>query len=282
MPAAGGFSYSFNPCIPFDEGKACKNVAGCQIDAVGRVDYDIGAADKVTFSFDNKNNYLIGTYESADRVRHSIVNYICDPTVDPPKTSVAGEVQSATYSFSIVSKYACPTYVPPKVNCTQLDQCSCRFDDGRGTVDLSGIAMHGTPLISDVKAGLYYYSFNPCFPFTEGTCQGVAGCQLENSSKSDIYTDIAAVSSVDLSFDGSNIVGNYTSADGSRNTIVTYVCDATVEKPIAIVNGEPCERTYAFTIVSKDICPKEPTVTTEASADETLYFWHNRIAHGNK
>ena len=28
--------------------------------------------------------------------------------------------------------------------------------------------------ISDVKSGLYYYSFNPCFPFNEGDCKGVA------------------------------------------------------------------------------------------------------------
>ena len=227
------------------------------------------------FSFDNRNNYLVGTYESGDGTRTSIVKYICDPSVDPPQASVAGAMQPsiATYYFSIVSKYACPSSAPPQVNCTQLDQCSCRFDDGRGLVDLSALAKHGTPFISAVKAGLYYYSFNPCFSFNEGTCQGVAGCQLENNSKSDIYIEIAAAFPVDLSYDGSNIVGNYTSSDGSRITIVTYVCDPAVDKPIAIVNGELCLRTYGFTIVSKDICPKkEPSVLNEASTNETLTF----------
>ena len=65
-------------------------------------------------------------------------------------------------------------------------------------------------------------------------------------------TDIAAASSVELSYDGSNIMGN----DGSRNTIVTYVCNPAAEQPISIVNGEPRDKTYAFTRVSKDICPK--------------------------
>ena len=225
------------------------------------------------FSFDNKNNYLVGTYESGDGTRKSIVNYICDPSLDPPQASVAGEMQPPTYYFSIVSKYACPSSAPPQVNCTQLDQCSCRFNNGRGLVDLSAIAKHGTPLISGVKAGLYYYSFNPCFSFNEGTCQGVAGCQLENNSKSGIYIEIAAAFPVDLSYDGSNIVGNYTSSDGSRITIVTYVCDPAVDKPIAIVNGELCIGTYGFTIVSKDICPqKEQSVSNVASTNETLTY----------
>ena len=62
-------------------------------------------------------------------------------------------------------------------------------------------------------------------------------------------TDISAASSVELSYDGSNIKGN----DGSRNTIVTYVCNPAAEQPIGIVNGESCDKTYRFTIVSKDI-----------------------------
>ena len=207
----------------------------------------------------------MGTYEAGDGARKSIVKYICDPSIDPPHTSVRGEKELATYYFSIVLKYACASSAPtPQANCTQLDQCSCRFDDGRGLVDLTELGKHGTPLISDEKAGVFYYSFNPCFSFYEGTCQEVAGCQLENTTG---YIDIAAAFPVSLIYDGSNIVGNYTSSDGSRNTIVTFVCDQAIDTPITIVNGEVCLKTYGFTIVSKDICQKkEPFHSSNVSA----------------
>ena len=107
-----GYIYSFNPCVPFNEGTSCNNVTGCQRDTTSGSAYDIGTADKVKFYFDNKNNYLVGTYESDQGTRKSIVNYICDPSVDPPKASVAGEMQPSTYYFSITSKYACSSPAP--------------------------------------------------------------------------------------------------------------------------------------------------------------------------
>ena len=217
------------------------------------------------FSFDETNNYLVGTYNSSDTDRSSIVNYICDPSVDTPQASVQGEIEPLTYHFSIVSKYACPNAAPIKVNCSQLDQCSCRFDDGRGIVDLTGLGKHGTPFIFDVQVEHYYYSFNPCFSFTEGTCQNVAGCQIEKNSS--IYIDIAAAFPMSLSYDGNNVVGYYTSGDGSRNTIVTYVCNLAVDQPIVIVHGEICISKYVFTIVSKELCPKnETTASSDVSA----------------
>lgn len=212
----------------------------------------------MNFSLDNTTNHLVGTYKSGDGKRSSIVQYICDQRVDPPQTSVQGEVETLTYHFSIKSKYACPSSVPVQAKCIQIDQCSCKFDDGRGVVDLTQIAKHGEPLILDVQAGPYYYSFNPCFSFNEGTCLDVAGCQFENNSG--IYINIGNAFPMTLSYDGRNIIGNYASSDGSRNTIVTYVCDPTVEEPIAIVNGELWFAKYSFTIISRDICPNNQTI----------------------
>ena len=250
------FNYSFNPCIPFTEG-TCENVAGCQIDTTTKVGFDIGAAAQVNFSLDSVTNHLVGTYKSGDHKRSSVVQYICDPRIDPPQASVQGEIEPLTYHFSIKSTYACASSVPVTAKCIQIDQCSCRFDDGRGTVDLTTIAKHGVPLIMDAQAGPYYYSFNPCFSFNEGTCLDVAGCQYENISG--IYIDIAAAFPMTLSYDGTNIVGNYASSDGARKTIVTYVCDPTVNTTIAIANGELWFAKYSFTIISKDICPKNTT-----------------------
>ena len=223
----------------------------------------------------------MGTYHSSDTSRISIVHFICDPSVDTPDASVQGEIEPLTYHFSIRSKYACLRAAPVKVNCTQLDQCSCRFDDGSGIVDLTGLGKHGRPLISDVQVEHYFYSFNPCFSFDEGTCHEVAGCQLEKDSG--IYIDIGAAFPITLRYDGSNVIGSYTSSDGLRSTIVTYVCNLSVDDPIFIAHGEIYTAKYAFSIVSKEICPKKETVamsdigTAVAGAVGPL-FWPSMLS----
>lgn len=138
-------------------------------------------------------------------------------------------------------------------NCTKLDSCSCRFNDGSGIVDLSRVAKHGTPLILDTVVGRYHYSFNPCFPFNEGTaanCQNVAGCQIDKVRK--IWYEIADPNNVTFVYDGTNVVATYQSSN-ERSSKVTYVCEPSTDPPIIVVQGELCLTVYVSIKLTNDV-----------------------------
>lgn len=141
-------------------------------------------------------------------------------------------------------------------SCTQDGLCKCKFDDGSGTVDLSPIGRNdGTPLMQDQFApDTYAYSFNPCYPFTEGTCVNAAACQYD--SNNNVYYNIGDSSKVTLSYDGLNVIGEYMSDDGARSSKVTFQCDPNVDPPTDTANGETSTTVYEFTIVSKYACPQ--------------------------
>ncbi|XP_045169913.1 cation-dependent mannose-6-phosphate receptor-like [Mercenaria mercenaria] len=139
-------------------------------------------------------------------------------------------------------------------SCVQDGQCKCTFDDGSGTVDLSPIGRQdGTPLMQDQFApDNYAYSFNPCYPFTEGTCVNAAACQYDSANN--IYYNIGDSSKVTLSFDGLNIVGTYESDDGARSSTVTFQCDPNADPPTDTALGETSTTIYGFTVASKYAC----------------------------
>ncbi|XP_045170384.2 uncharacterized protein LOC123532858 [Mercenaria mercenaria] len=147
-------------------------------------------------------------------------------------------------------------------NCKQDGQCKCTFDDGSGTVDLSLIGRQdGTPLMQDQFApDNYAYSFNPCYPFTEGTCVNAAACQYDSANN--IYYNIGDSSKVTLSYDGMNVVGTYESDDGARSSTVTFQCDPNANPPTTTALGETSTTVYGFTVTSKYACPSsQPTPT---------------------
>lgn len=141
-------------------------------------------------------------------------------------------------------------------SCNQDGNCKCTFDDGSGTVDLSPIGRQdGTPLMQDQFApDNYAYSFNPCYPFTEGTCVNAAACQYD--SNNNIYYNIGDSSKVTLSFDGLNIIGTYVADDGARSSTVTFQCDPNTDPPTDTAQGETSTTVYGFTVVSKYACPQ--------------------------
>ncbi|XP_060554170.1 uncharacterized protein LOC132715200 isoform X1 [Ruditapes philippinarum] len=154
------------------------------------------------------------------------------------------------------------------VGCEQEGVCACVFENG-SRIDLSELGSNtGVPLMKDLKGdGDYMYSFNPCFPFNEGTCLNVAGCQ---TSDFDLFYAIGDASSGLLTFNISSgyLVGRYTSTDelgDSRTSYVSFICDATAETPKLEAFGETSLRTYTFAITSKHACvvhkptPPKPT-----------------------
>ncbi|XP_045169935.2 uncharacterized protein LOC123532543 [Mercenaria mercenaria] len=147
-------------------------------------------------------------------------------------------------------------------SCIQDGQCKCRFDDGSGTVDLTQIGRQdGTPLMQDQFApDNYAYSFNPCYPFTEGTCVNAAACQYDSSNN--IYYNIGDSSKVTLSYDGTNVIGTYVSDDRARSSTVTFQCDPNADPPTDTAAGEVSTGTYAFTVTSKYACPSSLSTST--------------------
>lgn len=157
-------------------------------------------------------------------------------------------------------------------NCVKNDQCSCTFDDGSGVVDLSALGKKsGDPLIKDEPAKDYYkYSFNPCYPFSEWNCENAAGCQI--SELGGIAYNIGDAKKVAFSFDGTDVIGTYSSENGLRASIVKYKCDPSVDPPKYSISGEtsPGSMKYGFTITSRAACPGGAGAAGSISAGSIL------------
>lgn len=142
-------------------------------------------------------------------------------------------------------------------SCKQDGVCKCTFDDGSGTIDLSPLGKQdGTALIQDQfpQGSSYAYSFNPCYPFTEGTCVNAAGCQVDATGN--VYYNIGDAGKVTLAYDGTNLIGTYTADDGARTSKVTYKCDPNADPSQDVAVGETQQQLYEFTITSKYCCPQ--------------------------
>ncbi|CAH1259073.1 Hypp2144 [Branchiostoma lanceolatum] len=62
-------------------------------------------------------------------------------------------------------------------SCVKTGPCSCRMDDGSGVIDLRPL-VDGSPTYKDIKSSYipdsWVYSYNPCVPFSEGSCKNVS------------------------------------------------------------------------------------------------------------
>lgn len=140
--------------------------------------------------------------------------------------------------------------------CVTESPCKCTFDDNSGTVDLTSIGnTDGSALAQNVAArDGFMYSFNPCYPFSEGTCTAAAACQIDGRKW--VYFNIGDSSSVAFSYDGSNVIATYIAPDKVRKSVVTYICDRSATTPQISVFGETAFTTYGFNVTSRAVCPK--------------------------
>ncbi|XP_046350036.2 uncharacterized protein LOC124131017 isoform X1 [Haliotis rufescens] len=138
--------------------------------------------------------------------------------------------------------------------CQKITSCSCR--DSKGLIDLTPLAKtDGTAAFTDLldPKGYFKYSWNPCNPFTEGTCIGVAGCQQDTNTG-----DFASVGKQDKAqfindvTDGLQI--QYT--DGAKTLYVTLKCDKKVTGKLDVTGEKPARsQQYYLTLHSKHACP---------------------------
>ncbi|XP_052238476.1 uncharacterized protein LOC127849766 [Dreissena polymorpha] len=70
-------------------------------------------------------------------------------------------------------------------DCIGQGQCSCQYSDGRGVYLNSLGHADGTPAFKDIQGDDgSVYSYNPCYPFSEGGCAQVAACETNTIDQS--------------------------------------------------------------------------------------------------
>ncbi|KAL4222887.1 hypothetical protein ACF0H5_018927 [Mactra antiquata] len=129
-------------------------------------------------------------------------------------------------------------------------------------IDLSSLATgDGSALFLDHVSSTdsYWYSYNPCGAFTDGSCVNVAACQYDPYYY--IFYDIGVPDKVTFDYDGLNVVAKYESSDGTRKSLVTLVCNPDMSIPTIEVLGETSITEYSFTLTSAAAC----TVPSEYS-----------------
>ncbi|XP_045169645.2 uncharacterized protein LOC123532304 [Mercenaria mercenaria] len=142
-------------------------------------------------------------------------------------------------------------------DCLKINSCSCSFDDGSGSVDLTSLGnTDGTPRFRDVfySDEGYYYSYNPCGGFTEGDCNAAAAC-ISNQDKSE-QQQIGDASSAAFKYDGSEVVAAYTSGAGVlRLTEVKLICDPKACVPVFEPQGEQAAGQFGMKLTTICACP---------------------------
>ncbi|CAG5132397.1 unnamed protein product, partial [Candidula unifasciata] len=77
-------------------------------------------------------------------------------------------------TLAVISLILSVTLQAIALSCIQIDECSCKFDDVEGAVISLRPLLNSTmvpPLFKDHQAtDGSFYSYNPCYTFSEGNC----------------------------------------------------------------------------------------------------------------
>ncbi|XP_077979001.1 uncharacterized protein LOC144434424 [Glandiceps talaboti] len=151
-------------------------------------------------------------------------------------------------------------------DCKQINSCTCQLDDGT-EINLKPIAKNdGTARFLDVKgqesANSYYYSYNPCFDFTEsGDCSKVGVCQKNQDASPALYYDLGDQTSATFKQSGNDIIleykGSGTADPTLRTSQVRLLCANAGSTDTLIAYGETYIGSviYTFDLVSTHCCP---------------------------
>ncbi|KAH9505067.1 hypothetical protein Btru_061616 [Bulinus truncatus] len=132
--------------------------------------------------------------------------------------------------------------------CQKVDSCRCTYSDSH--IDLTPIVNSVSPPRFKDMYDQYYnkrFSYNPCFSFTENSCNNVAVCMIDYSTYRSIGTQDTA--SFNTSQNDVSII--YQSKDG-RTSRVRLVCSNDVTS--LEVYGESPTNVYNFVLKSPYCC----------------------------
>ncbi|CAF2639260.1 unnamed protein product [Rotaria sp. Silwood2] len=137
----------------------------------------------------------------------------------------------------------------------ELTKNDCTYKDGRfGRINLSQVGLkHGIPAFRYIHKDDFYYSYNPCYAFSEeSTCINVAICQTYKDESMSVILGYNSIVTWSISMDGKATLV-YSTDD--RQTIVNLVCSQELDQ--LIINGEYEHKHYNLTLSSKCACWNE-------------------------
>ncbi|CAF3690158.1 unnamed protein product [Rotaria sp. Silwood1] len=136
-----------------------------------------------------------------------------------------------------------------------LTKNDCTYKDGRfGSINLSQVGLkHGIPAFRHIHKDDFYYSYNPCYSFSEEpSCINVAICQTYKDQSVSFILGYNSIVTWSISMDGKATL--IYSAD-DRQSIVNLVCSQELDQ--LIINGEYEHKQYNLTLSSKCACWNE-------------------------
>lgn len=146
-------------------------------------------------------------------------------------------------------------------NCVKNDACSCTYDDGSGTVDFHELAGTSGPRLFDQydNKRQFKYSYNPCNPFTEGSCSNVAVCEstVDASGATSFTTPAGTQESATFTDTGGQLKVVYKTRPTEFNyqTTVTLKCDASLTgSPKFDIAGAVTFNTVEMTMTHASLC----------------------------
>lgn len=146
-------------------------------------------------------------------------------------------------------------------DCLLKDQCSCQFDDGSGTVDITSLGnTDQTPKFKDVLVDQdqTYYSYNPCGGFTEGDCSDAAACAISQDKTQSEQIGDASLAKTSFKFDSGNVQVSYTSGSGVISlTEVILQCDQSACEPKFEPQGRVSQGNFLMQLTTICACPNE-------------------------
>ncbi|XP_054767187.2 uncharacterized protein LOC129274397 [Lytechinus pictus] len=148
-----------------------------------------------------------------------------------------------------------------QIQCAQTGRCTCTFNDQQKTkVNFGVIGLrNGKPKFdfdSYGQKGAFNYAFNPCYPFSAGTCKDVVSCQ--NEAEGPKHWDLGnpdPVSWETLPQGTIRVTYTATQEEDERTSVVSYVCDQTaINEPTFAVISEAPTRTYNMEVRTCAAC----------------------------
>lgn len=144
--------------------------------------------------------------------------------------------------------------------CVNQEPCSCTFSDGQ-VLSLRSLARSDSSAAFRLlnAFGLYDFYYNPCLPFTEGSCAGsdVAVCQHVRSVAGSGNYSCGVQSSAQFvrrDSDTSGLYLRYDKGDDDRRTYIKLVCGNGTESSLKFLSESPV-KVYNLELTSPCACP---------------------------
>ncbi|XP_053374578.1 uncharacterized protein LOC123530760 [Mercenaria mercenaria] len=137
--------------------------------------------------------------------------------------------------------------------------CKCTFDDG-SVIDITSLGnSDNTPRFADVLAQSEgnFYSYNPCYPFTEEQCDDAAVCIINPDKTQSITVGDAAKAAFKYDDDSGNVIAGYTSGTikDLRLSEIILKCDQSACDPEITADGQQDQGFFQMTLTTVCACP---------------------------